>query len=179
MDAREVHEIRVALGHSLASFADAVSVSRGLVTDWESGRRKVSETHEARIRTVFCDELKQVRDEEIQATMGFAGWGREWEAPDRGTATATGRVYFAQAGYRMKIGWSANVARRLRHLEKQVEPLPIVCVGSVPGTRSDESAFHYRFAELRDCGEWFHLREPLVRFCCIRGWTLDERFPVP
>ncbi len=68
-----------------------------------------------------------------------------------------GHVYLIQAGGRggpVKIGYSANVSRRIRELQTaNAAPLKLLAV--LPGTFADEHAFHARFARYRAQAEWF------------------------
>lgn len=67
----------------------------------------------------------------------------------------SGRVYFVARGDHIKIGFTGNLAQRLRDLENSGGP-GLDFLGSMPGTRQDEQWLHRRFASSRVVGEWFH-----------------------
>jgi hypothetical protein len=66
-----------------------------------------------------------------------------------------GRVYFigAENGL-VKIGWAVSPGLRLASLQTG-SPLRLRLLASKPGSRTDESDLHRRFAHLRVHGEWF------------------------
>lgn len=76
-------------------------------------------------------------------------------------------VYVIRCGYRVKIGFTKNIAQRLHSL-KTANHRPIELLTSWPASQADEKALHVRFAELRVSGEWFALRKP------IKEWLRDE-----
>lgn len=86
------------------------------------------------------------------------------EAMDRAVCERTGsRVYFAQAGDRIKIGWSRNVATRIATLQTaNADPLHLLA--TVPGARSLERQLHERFAAARLSGEWFEATPDLLAY---------------
>lgn len=70
---------------------------------------------------------------------------------------ATGEVvYYMRFGDRVKIGYSANLARRLTAIPNDE------LLATEAGTRTVEAARHRQFRELRLTGEWFQHAEPLV-----------------
>lgn len=73
------------------------------------------------------------------------------------------RVYFAQAGERIKIGWSRNVAARITKLQTG-NPEPIRLLATTPGGRSLETQLHERFADVRLTGEWFAASPALLAY---------------
>ncbi len=75
-------------------------------------------------------------------------------------------VYVIRCGYRVKIGFTKNLAQRLHSL-KTANHRPIELLASWPAPQSDEKALHERFADLRVSGEWFALRKP------IKEWLYD------
>jgi hypothetical protein len=72
-------------------------------------------------------------------------------------------VYFAQAGDRVKIGWSKRVAARLAQLQTG-NAAPIRLLGTMPGARTVERRVHAQFAELRLAGEWFQAAPELLAY---------------
>lgn len=60
-----------------------------------------------------------------------------------------GAIYFIRLGSLVKIGFTTNLAQRLKHL-----PFEEV-LGVTTGSMRDEKALHARFAHLRQHGEWF------------------------
>lgn len=76
---------------------------------------------------------------------------------------APGYVYVVRCQRFHKIGWSADPARRLPHYQVH-NPYPVALVGTVPGTREDEAAWHREHAAKRVRGEWFRLtRDDVAR----------------
>jgi hypothetical protein len=68
---------------------------------------------------------------------------------------ASGWVYFIRFSDRIKIGYTTKPDNRLRDLpHEQV-------IGVIPGTRSDEAAWHELLTEFHVVGEWFRA-EPAV-----------------
>lgn len=63
-------------------------------------------------------------------------------------------VYFAEAGNRVKIGFSKRVSARLVQLQTG-SAVPIRLIGTMPGGRTAERRLHDQFAHLRISGEWF------------------------
>lgn len=76
-------------------------------------------------------------------------------------------IYVIRCGYRVKIGFTKNLAQRLHSL-KTANHRPIELLASWPAPQADEKALHHRFADLRVSGEWFALRKP------IKEWLYDE-----
>jgi hypothetical protein len=80
-------------------------------------------------------------------------------------ASITGpSIYFISAGDGLvKIGYSRNVDKRMRVLST-ASPRPLQILLTIPGTRSDESAFHEMFKAERIRGEWFLLSSRIEDF---------------
>ncbi|MEN6538746.1 MAG: GIY-YIG nuclease family protein, partial [Mizugakiibacter sp.] len=76
-------------------------------------------------------------------------------------------VYVIRCDYKVKIGYTRNLAQRLHSL-RTANPRPIALIVSFPGTRSDEKRLHQKFGDLRFSGEWFRLQKP------IKEWLRDE-----
>lgn len=67
-----------------------------------------------------------------------------------------GKIYFVRRKDGLvKIGFSARVAARIRHLSREHGPLDIIHM--VDGDRAREKAIHRRFDACREFGEWFRL----------------------
>lgn len=84
-------------------------------------------------------------------------------APGQAKTKSMGLVYAIgdNGADEVKIGWtSKSAATRLRQLEK-ASGRSLVLLGSIRGTRQDESALHEAFAGARIRGEWFR-RSPAV-----------------
>lgn len=77
-------------------------------------------------------------------------------------------VYVVRCGYRVKIGFTKNIAQRL-HALKTANHRPLELLTSWPAPQTEEKALHSRFADLRVSGEWFALQKP------IKEWLRDER----
>jgi len=68
-----------------------------------------------------------------------------------------GRIYFVQptTGGPIKIGFSEDVARRLRDLQA-MSPVKLRVISSFAGTIFDEKRIHEELKQFRAHGEWFH-----------------------
>lgn len=84
-----------------------------------------------------------------------------WDAPGRRW------VYFAERDGLVKIGYSANVDRRMRQLRARL-------LAVMPGGPYVEWQMHQLFAEYHAHGEWFHPGYGLVGF--IEGLRDDPEF---
>lgn len=84
---------------------------------------------------------------------GDPGMWPDGERPKRLPVTRTdahGTVYFARVGDLIKIGWTANLQRRMSNLHADA------VFHTQPGTRHDERALHAKFHHLLVKGkEWF------------------------
>lgn len=66
----------------------------------------------------------------------------------------TGKVYFVSAPGRIKIGFTTQPEVRLAHLQAtDMERLEVI--GTIDGSRSDETALHDKLESHRLRGEWF------------------------
>lgn len=72
-------------------------------------------------------------------------------------------VYFAQAGDKVKIGWSRKVAARLAKLQTG-NPAPIKLLGVTSGGPAREQEIHRQFAHCRVSGEWFEATPELLAY---------------
>jgi hypothetical protein len=77
----------------------------------------------------------------------------------------SGWVYFLHdpSTSRIKIGFSANVEKRMRSLQTGSSSA-LVLLGKMVGTDEDERSLHQRFQAHRVGGEWFHAVDELVAF---------------
>lgn len=82
------------------------------------------------------------------------------EAPEPRPAQAKAApvVYFLRFSDRVKIGFSTNLAGRLRAIPHDE------VLATIPGGAREERALHERFADLRVTGEWFLYEDPLRSF---------------
>lgn len=124
----------------------------------------------------------QRRIDEIQAEIKAKQQAREMAAPCKPPAPLrpTGHVYFLKAGNSVKIGFSTNVKGRLRTIQTGC-PSTAIIVKVVKGTVKTEAAFHKRFSEYRQIGEWFDLRGRLARYLdrCVFAIELPDPTPEP
>lgn len=79
-------------------------------------------------------------------------------------------VYLMKADRDLKIGFSANVCKRLYQLLTG-SPIPIRLLAVAPGGRTLEKKLHAEFAPWRRQGEWFRDRrqEIVTRFATLPG----------
>lgn len=74
------------------------------------------------------------------------------------TTEPAGTVYFVRSGGYIKIGWTSDLAKRMR-----AYPPDTTLLAVMPGTRKDERATHRRFAHLLTHGrEWFPLAPQIL-----------------
>lgn len=81
-------------------------------------------------------------------------------------------VYFMSSGSLVKIGYSTQPRSRYLSLRTGCPDLKTEML--MPGTREDERAFHRRFAEFREIGEWFRPEGALLEYMRSddgRGWA--------
>lgn len=74
-----------------------------------------------------------------------------------------GRVYFAECGDFIKIGFTFSVEKRIASLSTG-NPLPITLMHVAKAGREFEQELHKRFASLRGRGEWFQKHPDLLTF---------------
>lgn len=84
-------------------------------------------------------------------------------APEPEPPEIIGTVYFIRVGAFVKIGYTGNLASRVKSLSTASATPPVV-IHSEPGTNRDERGYHHRFADLRENGEWFRLEGPLADY---------------
>lgn len=81
-------------------------------------------------------------------------------------------VYFIQsADGLVKIGWTADLARRLNNLNS-ASSSPLRVLATTPGGATLEAHLHERFSDLRERGEWFRPNDDLLR---LVGQILEGR----
>lgn len=95
---------------------------------------------------------------EVADPIAYEDEDERTQAYGSASLATDGFVYFARFSDRIKIGWSANPAIRLKGIPHD-EVLAIV-----PGTMLDERRCHAAFAHLRTVGEWFTVKPDLVAF---------------
>jgi hypothetical protein len=78
-------------------------------------------------------------------------------------------IYFISDGTDLvKIGYSRNVDKRVQTLATG-SPRPLRVLLTIPGTRSDEGAFHEMFKAEHMRGEWFRMSGRIERFIASHG----------
>lgn len=83
-------------------------------------------------------------------------------------------IYFISDGSGLvKIGYSRNVDKRMQVLATG-SPRPLQVLLTIPGTRSDEGAFHEMFKSEHMRGEWFRLSGRIERFIAGGGDRHDR-----
>ena len=88
-------------------------------------------------------------------------------------------VVYAESYQVVKIGYAADVDKRIRELQCGC-PEPLQKLVVFPGEREEEKALHDRFSEYRVQGEWFRYEGPVVRFVWDMGSLVaDIPDPVP
>lgn len=144
-----------------------------------------------RIRAIEASDILGVELRTVQAMAargelpGAAKVGKLWTFDEKALVTflpafresqkrpATPRtekrdvVYVVQCDYRVKIGYTANIASRM-HALKTAHHRPLRLLVMFDGDKTAEKTLHERFANLRVSGEWFALRKP------IKEWLSDE-----
>ncbi len=102
-------------------------------------------------------------------------------------AVSSGWVYFmaSRDGARIKVGYTKNLAARLRQNERRVlGGIPLVLLAAVVGTKTHEKSVQRYFQDglLESEGEWFGRHEPLVGYInwLRQQWwtTLDLAEPI-
>jgi hypothetical protein len=81
-----------------------------------------------------------------------------------------GIVYFIRQGALVKIGFTTNLARRMKELTT-TSAHNLTVIKTVPGTMELEAFFHDRFKALHHRNEWFRHRGDLVAFLQDKGST--------
>lgn len=83
-------------------------------------------------------------------------------------------VYFIQAaGGPIKIGVTTDINQRLRELQV-ANPLPLVTLGTIPGTQALERELHLKLTQHRIRGEWFKPDDEVLAVL-LRERVRDER----
>lgn len=74
-----------------------------------------------------------------------------------------GTVYMLRCGGYVKIGWTSDLANRMRAYQPDSQLL-----ATMPGTRKDENRLHKRFAHLRTHGrEWYSIAPQITEYAQI------------
>lgn len=79
-----------------------------------------------------------------------------------------GCVYFVISGNRVKVGYTADLPRRMAALAT-ASSRPLRLVGAVPGDRDLERTCHERLAPYRIHGEWFGVGPALALLDRLTG----------
>lgn len=112
-----------------------------------------------RINGPVLQQAREMRSAEIKAR-------REQNARNAAAFVAaknqTGRVYFAECGDFIKIGYTAQSVEDRIAIFTTGNPLPITLLLAVKGTQTFEKSLHKRFAALRHHGEWFKKQPELL-----------------
>lgn len=92
----------------------------------------------------------------------------------------TGFVYFLRCGDFVKIGFSAQPKRRLRHLQTAT-PFDFELLGMHPGLRWQEQQLHKIFASLRHRHEWFRVDQTILDIAAtgLPSMDADRAQPAP
>lgn len=77
--------------------------------------------------------------------------------PSRARPKEVGQVYFARVGEFVKIGYSANVPKRMKEVKGEY-------LVSMDGTPADERAMHKRFSEYHENDEFYRPGPKLVAY---------------
>ncbi len=72
-------------------------------------------------------------------------------------------IYFIRCESFVKIGYSANPAKRFHQIQC-ANPHPVKILGVMDGDKSDEASLHGRFSHLKSRLEWFRLAPELQAF---------------
>jgi DNA-binding transcriptional regulator YiaG len=72
-------------------------------------------------------------------------------------------IYFISHTEYIKIGYTADIVRRLTELQTSC-PIKMSVLGLIEGEKSDEVALHERFSHLSSHGEWFHYSSEIEDF---------------
>ncbi len=105
-------------------------------------------------------ELEQIHAQALKLTLDLKEY---YSGSRRRYRSKRGSVYFARAGDRVKIGFTANVGRRLSQLQTFFpEDLELLLV--MPGSILMEKELHRRFEAFLIQREWFLYAEPIEAF---------------
>lgn len=88
-------------------------------------------------------------------------WARDPDRkplPEKKKPPTEGVIYYIRSGGHIKIGWTSDLAKRMR-----AYPPDTTLLAVEPGTRKDENRTHKRFAHLLTHGrEWFPLAPQIL-----------------
>lgn len=102
---------------------------------------------------------------ELMPAADRPGQGKTSDAPREGT------VYFLRSGGHIKIGWTSDLAKRMR-----TYPPDSTLLAHHPGTRKDEQCLHRKFAVHRTHGrEWYTLSPVILEH--IKGVVAEHGQP--
>lgn len=159
----QLQPIGVLCGNVLLCGARRLEVAKRL--GWRTIRAAVLHTAKDAVARITDDRLCGVCEVEFTPTelVRFVRWTERVFAE-------TGWVYFVSAkGLDLiKIGWTANIERRLSQLIG-ASPVELTLVEKWAGTRFDESDYHTQWEHLREHGEWFRTEPELIRWIAREG----------
>lgn len=118
----------------------------------------------ARASLPLCDRHMIRVYREVEGIMKGASTAEMLRAIDgiidegKATRSKPGFVYIIQFSDRVKIGFTEDLARRLKELPHD----RVLAV--TPGSLTTEKQFHRRFEHLRIRGEWFQAAPDLLNF---------------
>ena len=76
---------------------------------------------------------------------------------------AKGYVYLLECGGKYKVGWSRDVARRVKELDKRPFKLNVIAKSRLTeGAFKNEQYIHERIERFKINGEWYELPEEVV-----------------
>lgn len=110
-------------------------------------------TAETRVSAILCDEHAVQVWHEVEFVKGTAASiTPDAATPNRPAAEAQEWIYYVQLDEKIKIGWTANFAQRMK-----AYPPHAKVITKHPGTRADERDLHRTFTPSRASGrEWYH-----------------------
>jgi Meiotically up-regulated gene 113 len=108
---------------------------------------------DGKLRLTDCAEAKVIEQimRDVPATA-------PWRVKRKDRPQDTLYVVGPQDGGMVKIGFSSNIARRLRSLQCG-SPVPLAVLWQTPGGYELERWLHLRFTQRRAYGEWFDFRD--------------------
>lgn len=149
VDAATLKKLGVAMGDTFQNRSDQAAMQVG----FSIAGMRMAQIAEWGI-TLTADDRRAINDRAAEDFAQRESKVREIISVDQ---PATGEVvYYLRFGDRVKIGYSSNLANRLKAIPH--DELLI----TEPGTYALEAARHRQFRELRLTGEWFDNVEPLA-----------------
>lgn len=107
---------------------------------------------ERQLRAVIREQQERINALTVQLS--------EKPKPQPPSPTKHGTVYILRCGGYVKIGWTADLDKRMKSYQPDT-----VLLATMPGTRADEANLHKRFAHLRTHGrEWYPLAPQITEY---------------